>query len=375
MKPRYILCWLACALLALCCACGVPGAPQPPSLKLPRPARDLRAERKGDKVTLTWTASRVTTDQVGIKQLGVTRVCRSLGTEPAATCSPVGEIPGAQAAPGKPASFVDTLPAELQQQNPEGFVTYAVESENGEGRSAGLSNSVTIPAAPTLPPPDRLFPRVTAEGPVIGWVMPLDKTGSALVASEGERAREAISFRYRLYRRDKDKPNAPPVSVPAENAFVVPELPQPNFNIRDSGTEWEKTYVYWATVVTTVKAGGQAAEVEGMDSPAVEVFTHDTFPPAVPAGLEAVYTPVPQQAGFIDLTWAPDTEADLAGYNVYRHEEGAAPVKISSEPVKTPAFRDRSVVTGHKYFYSVSAVDLRGNESEKSSEASEAVPQ
>ena len=95
----------------------------------------------------------------------------------------------------------------------------------------------------------------------------------------------------------------------------------------------------------------------------------------MPAGLEAVYTPVSQQAGFIDLTWAPDTEADLAGYDIYRHEQGAEPVKISSEPVKTPAFRDRNVVTGHKYFYSVSAVDLRGNESGKSGEASEAVPE
>jgi fibronectin type 3 domain-containing protein len=95
----------------------------------------------------------------------------------------------------------------------------------------------------------------------------------------------------------------------------------------------------------------------------------------VPAGLEAVYTPVPQQAGFIDLTWAPDTESDLAGYNIYRHEEGAAPVKVNSELVKTPAFRDNNVTAGHKYFYSVSAVDLRRNESGRSNEASEAVPQ
>lgn len=373
MKPRAILSLLPCATLALCCACGVPGAPQPPSLKLPRPVRDLRAERKGDKVTLTWTAPRVTTDQVGIKRSGVTRICRSLGTEPASACAAVAELPGAE--PAMPATFVDTLPAELQRQNPEGFVTYAVESENGEGRSAGLSNSVTVPAAPTLPPPDKIIPRVTAEGPVLGWTVPTDQTGALLLLPESARTKAGLSYSYRLYRREKDKPNAAPARVPVESAFATPDLAQPNFNVRDTGTEWEKTYVYWATVVTTVKSGSQTAEVEGDDSPAVEVFAHDIFPPAVPAGLEAVYTPVPQQAGFIDLTWAPDTEADLAGYNIYRHEEGAAPVKISGELVKTPAFRDRSVVTGHRYFYSVSAVDLRGNESEKSGEASEAVPQ
>ena len=150
---------------------------------------------------------------------------------------------------------------------------------------------------------------------------------------------------------------------------------QPDVAMPDRSFEWEKTYVYRLTVVTTVTRNNQViAEVEGDDSPPLPVFVHDVFPPAVPGGLQAVYSGQEQQR-FIDLTWAPDTESDLAGYNIYRHEEGAAPVKVNSEPVKTPAFRDKNVEAGHKYFYSVSAVDLRGNESERSGEASEAVPQ
>ncbi len=80
------------------------------------------------------------------------------------------------------------------------------------------------------------------------------------------------------------------------------------------------------------------------------------------------------QKPFIDLTWAPNIESDLAGYNVFRHEEGAQPVKINSEVVKSPAFRDDKVIPGHRYFYSVSAVDLRGNESGRSTETTERVP-
>jgi hypothetical protein len=49
-------------------------------------------------------------------------------------------------------------------------------------------------------------------------------------------------------------------------------------------------------------------------------------------------------------------------------------VKINSEPVKTPAFRDTTAVGGKRYFYSVTAVDLRGNESTHSEDASETVP-
>jgi fibronectin type 3 domain-containing protein len=41
--------------------------------------------------------------------------------------------------------------------------------------------------------------------------------------------------------------------------------------------------------------------------------------------------------------------------------------------VKTPSFRDDKVQMGHEYFYSVSAVDERGNESGRSEEANEAI--
>jgi fibronectin type 3 domain-containing protein len=93
----------------------------------------------------------------------------------------------------------------------------------------------------------------------------------------------------------------------------------------------------------------------------------------VPSGLQAVFSGPGQQA-FIDLIWAPVTDADLAGYNVYRHEPGSTPEKLNSDLVKAPAYRDMKVVKGRTYIYSVSAVDVRGNESARSEEASESVP-
>jgi hypothetical protein len=79
--------------------------------------------------------------------------------------------------------------------------------------------------------------------------------------------------------------------------------------------------------------------------------------------LQAVYTSGPPKT--IDLTWAPNTDADLAGYNVYR-----GGVKANTELVKTPTYRDPVTAPGD-YTYSVTAVDLRGNESAKSAEARE----
>jgi fibronectin type 3 domain-containing protein len=74
------------------------------------------------------------------------------------------------------------------------------------------------------------------------------------------------------------------------------------------------------------------------------------------------------------LTWTPNGEPDLAGYNVYRRTGSEPPVKVNSELVKTPRFADSGIQPGMKYFYSVTAVDLRGNESGKSEETSETAP-
>jgi fibronectin type 3 domain-containing protein len=88
--------------------------------------------------------------------------------------------------------------------------------------------------------------------------------------------------------------------------------------------------------------------------------------------LQAVASGEGQQP-FIDLTWAPNTEADLAGYYVYRRQETGEWVKITPEPLKTPTFRDDDVVRGDEYQYCVSAVDLRGNESPRSEATAEGV--
>ena len=157
---------------------------------------------------------------------------------------------------------------------------------------------------------------------------------------------------------------------PADCAQAASHSPE----FLDQTFEWEKHYDYRATVVTVVSAPGKPeVEVEGEDTPAAPVFAHDVFPPAVPTGLQAGFSGV-GQAPFVDLVWSPDTEADLAGYNVFRHEGNEPPVKLNSDPVKIPAFRDAKVQSGRKYIYAISAVDERNNESAKSEEASEQVP-
>ena len=102
--------------------------------------------------------------------------------------------------------------------------------------------------------------------------------------------------------------------------------------------------------VTLVHSQGINAAVEGDDSKAAEIFTRDIYPPAEPTGLQAVFSSVGQKP-FVDLTWAPNMESDLAGYNVFRRVAGGEPVKLNQQLVPVPSFRDDKVAPGKTYLY------------------------
>jgi hypothetical protein len=357
--------WLALAALISLTGCASIGPPLPPSLELPRPPADLRAARKGAKVTLTWTIPARTMDRQGVRYLGRTRICRSLdptltqcGT-PVGEASPPADFTTEKNAAGQKlrATYIDTLPIELLVRNIFGSATYAVEVFNADGRAAGLSNQAHVPLAETLPAPTDFAARVAAQGVELTW------TGALLSLSGSNPIRRS----YRVYRRVEGSQRE--ILVGEREAGMEKDL-----SITDQSFEWEKTYYYRVTTFTVIAQPGKPeVSIEGDDTPELKVFAHDVFPPAVPSGLQAVFSG-PGQQPFIDLIWAPVTGADLGGYNVYRHEEGGVPVKVNTEPIRMPAFRDVQVVSGNRYFYSVSALDQRGNESARSEEASESVP-
>jgi hypothetical protein len=254
------------------------------------------------------------------------------------------------------ASAGDVLPPALQQQNPTGFIHYAVETLNIRGRSAGLSNQIQVPLAPTLPPPTDLIAKVTADGVVLTFASILHEPPAP-----------ELSYVCRVYREEQG--SATPVLLGELQPGTSPQT-----QFLDHSLEWQKTYRYWVTVLTQVQRNGRTeGQVEGDNSAPVTVFANDVFPPAVPAGLQAVFSSVGQQP-FVDLTWAPNTDSDLAGYNVYRREHNGPWTRINSAPLPTPAYRDGNVAADRTYFYAVTAVDVHGNESARSPEAEEAVP-
>jgi fibronectin type 3 domain-containing protein len=95
------------------------------------------------------------------------------------------------------------------------------------------------------------------------------------------------------------------------------------------------------------------------------VVPKDTFPPAAPLGIVAAVQPgaTPGSAA-VELSWSINVEPDLTGYRVYRSEqEGARGTLLTPDLLPSPAYRDNSVQTGQRYWYTVTAVDRAGNES------------
>jgi hypothetical protein len=360
------------AALALA-ACATMGPPRPPSLELPKPPADLRAARKGEKVILSWTRPIMTTDRQSVRGPVSVLICRTLDPAMSECGAPVGHFMGgatlaesahAQKKQAKSLEkknrdtritdlYTDVLSDQIIAAHQSGFMTYAVEAENANGRGAGLSNRVRVPLAATLPAPRDFAAKVADQGVVLSW------TAASLPPGL-----PGVHYVYRVYRRSEVNPRQLEVGE-------LPAASDEHMTLTDSNIEWEQTYYYRAEAVTVLDE--PETRIDGDDTAEVKAFTHDVFPPAVPSGLQAVFSG-PGQAPFIDLIWAPVTDADLAGYNVYRREAGGTLVRINAELVKAPAYRDAAVSAGKTYFYSASSVDARGNESTKSAESSESAP-
>jgi hypothetical protein len=354
--------------------CGTPGAPQPPSLKLPELVSDLTVERAGNSVTLHWTMPKKTTDHLLLKDPIPVQIC---WRERSGNCQPAGQV---TLGPESEGEFQGILPTALLTGEARP-VSYFVELKSPKGRSAGLSNPAIVLAGAAPGPVAGFSAQVRADGVALHW------TGSEATA-------------VRLHRKlltpatPQAKPGSGLMKASPEPVLrdLLVEAPAPGqeTGALDSTARFGEVYEYTAQRVERVAVDGpidgpvhrhgdshsekRPLELAGEISAPVRVEMIDTFPPAVPQGLVAVLVP---EEKTIDLSWQPNTDNDLAGYIVYRADaDGSGDWKRISapQPLTGSAFRDSAIEPGHSYRYAVSAIDLTGHESKRSAEARESVP-
>jgi hypothetical protein len=366
---------LTCAAAVALAGCGMPGAPQPPSLNLPVPVNDLSAVRAGDHVTLAWSMPTRNTDKLLLDGNVAVRICRNQSSS--ANCSAIAAL---QLAPGADGSFNDALPSALAIGSPR-ILTYRVELDNRKGRSAGLSNSANVLAGGAPLPVTDLTAAVRPDGILLSWAAAPPGTSPT-----------PIRLERKLLTPSTKKPAQGPLAPapePAEQNLLVESGPQADRAL-DSHIRFGETYEYRAQRFARVTVNGQTLELASAFSSPLRIDAENTFPPAVPTSLVAAATPAANgEPPAIDLSWLPVPSPDLAGYIIYRREPPAAngtavPTNGSSslgwqrisptQPVVGPAWHDAAAQPGHTYQYAVSSIGQNGRESARSNEAQETVP-
>jgi predicted small lipoprotein YifL len=322
--------WLAFAALSLAflalAACGKKGNPRPLGLPIPRAISDLRGDAKDGVLFLSFAIPTKNRDGTDVSDLAGFRIMKS--------CGPCG---GAFA-----------LWKEIRLSDRQGYTVR-------DGRLYAYDNDLISGAVYGY----RVYPYTTKGVRLEGsnvfsltWRTPPAKPTNT--AATEEESRTVLSWEriddltYNVYRwEDGVYPLFPRNPAPlAASQFT------------DEGLRNGKTYKY---EVRAVKMEG-TTPFEG-EGAAISATPRKTTPPEPPAAPK-----LDKSDGGVLLSWAPNEESDLAGYNVYRLVAGKTE-KINASLVREPRFFDKNPGADLRYVsYYVTAVDGSGNESGPSRE-------
>ena len=122
----------------------------------------------------------------------------------------------------------------------------------------------------------------------------------------------------------------------------------------DKDTGINGTYIYQVATII-------AEKTESFPSNRVEVKVTDIYPPEIPANLVSF-----KAKDHIYLSWAKVKDLDFSHYQVYR-KIGEGEFQLMVKSLKTNFYTDRSVKPGLTYYYHVTSVDQKKNESNRSS--------
>jgi hypothetical protein len=142
------------------------------------------------------------------------------------------------------------------------------------------------------------------------------------------------------------------------NTTAPDSAPVTSHNVTLTDLEPDTTYHY--RVISEDARGNSAS------SPDFSFTTSpNPTPPASPSGL--TLTPGYKEA---QLDWSANSEADLAGYHIYRSDSAdSGYVQLNSDPVTEASYLDTGLTPDTTYYYRISATNTYGNESLESEAA------
>ena len=286
-------------------ACGYVGPPMPPTLDIPVTITDFRAWESGESIEFVFTLPNKTTENLDLTSV------RSIELRIVAnqSDSKLVVLPIA-----KPGPVTGQVPAQVWIGK---TIVLAVRATGPKGKPSAWSNPVSLMVIQPLATPSMPKLQNVQKGVELTW----SGTGP----------------RYRIFRAEGD--GQPQQLADSDGPRYL-----------DESTSYGTRYRYQ---VQAIAADNQWSVL----SEPAEITPRDIFSPAVPEGLSAV--PTPQS---IELAWTRNTEMDFHGYNIFRSVDNGPFQKIASL-IEAPTFSDSMIEPGKRYRYTVSAVDLTGNES------------
>ncbi|MGH9443423.1 MAG: fibronectin type III domain-containing protein [Thermoanaerobaculia bacterium] len=366
------LCGILLLVLAAA-ACGKKSEPLPPVPPLPARTTDLKVEQQGVLAEISFTFPSGKMDGSPLTDLDAVEIYRIAGPAASLSAPPAGASRGgsadhapisgqrrrAQALRMREAAFFDSaakiavlksdlfpsatrgsqlvyndsLSELLKAPGPVSEIGYAIVTVRRNGLRSEISNIATLkPVAPPAAPRDLL---ATAEENRIclTWQPP-----------PGEETRGSEIAGYNVYRRRlEDEDYANPLNpAPVESTDYA-----------DASAAYGSVYVYTVTAVPK-----DHPKSEGPPAIQFGIRYDDVYPPPAVSRLDAL----PEQT-LVRLHWPPVEAPDLAGYDLYRSENGGPEAKLNEKPLTEPSFVDTRVAVGKHYSYRVRSVDRKGNAS------------
>ncbi|QUW00097.1 fibronectin type III domain-containing protein [Chloracidobacterium sp. MS 40/45] len=337
---RFWLAWGGLLLALGSAGCAKVGPPVPPPRFTLAAAGEPAATQYGDQIVVRFVA----TDRAARAD-----ILRRIEPRNAPLALPedrfvqdarlIGSLTGQELSSGAGPAYVDAFdPQDTSWKDKR--IRYAIRLVDARGRPSPLSGyAMVYPALSVAQPPRDVQATVTQEAIRLQWQPP----------EQNLDASPATEVRFNVYRRA--------AGSALESRRNGAPLPTPQF--AETDFTFGEEYEYVVRAVSYV----QGAPVESRPSPALRIRPVDTFPPAAPTNVTGA-----SAAGIVNLFFPSSPETDLRGYIIYRSERGTnlPPTRLTPTPIQRTTFQDLTGVRGRVYLYFVTAVDVFGNESERS---------
>jgi len=155
---------------------------------------------------------------------------------------------------------------------------------------------------------------------------------------------------YKIFKKIESKED----ETLSKDFFLLTEKPLLRESYEDDDTSINGTYYYYVISMINPK-------VESDKSNIVSIEIEDIYPPEIPSN---IYTF--KAKDHIYITWDKVKDKDFSHFKIYRKTGKKGKFVLISDNITTNYFKDMNVKNGRLYFYYITSVDLKNNESENS---------